>query len=306
MSEPAWSGAGAAVNAAKPKFPAPLLILAAAFLWGLLGILGKWAQGAGVQPLEVAFWRAVLAGGLYALHAAVTRSAIPRGRDFWVTAGFGILGVSVFYGSYQLAVRSGGASLASVLLYTAPAFVALMGWAFLREKLGVRELLAVAGTLLGIGLISLGGGQGVNVTGAALSWGLVAGFTYSLYYLYGKAFFHRYAPHALLAVALPIGALFLLPFVEFTPKTAPAWGSLSAIAVFSTYLAYLAYSAGLRYLPATRASVIASLEPVVATALAALIFAERPAVLALLGAALVIGAALTLSVDKREEHPPVE
>lgn len=283
-----------------------LLILTAAVLWGLLGILGKQAQAAGVSPLEVAFWRAALAGGLYALHAAVIRAPLPRGRDLWITAAFGIAGVSVFYGTYQLAVRAGGASLASVLLYTAPAFVALMGWAFLRERLGLRELAAVGGTLAGIALISFGGGQGVTVGPAALGFGLAAGFTYSLYYVYGKAFFHRYAPPALLAVALPVGALGLLPLVEFAPKTAPAWGSLLALSFFSTYLAYLAYSAGLRHLNATRASVIASLEPVVAAALAALLYAERLSALALLGAALVIGAALLLSVEKKETHPPVE
>ena len=283
-----------------------LLILTAAVLWGLLGILGKQAQAAGVSPLEVAFWRAAMAGGLYALHTAVIRAPLPRGRDLWITAAFGIAGVSVFYGTYQLAVRAGGASLASVLLYTAPAFVALMGWAFLRERLGLRELAAVAGTLAGIALISFGGGQGVTVGPAALGFGLAAGFTYSLYYVYGKAFFHRYAPPALLAVALPVGALGLLPLVEFAPKTAPAWGSLLALSFFSTYLAYLAYSAGLRHLNATRASVIASLEPVVAAALAALLYAERLSALALLGAALVIGAALLLSVEKKETHPPVE
>lgn len=291
-----------------PPIPAPLLILAAAVLWGLLGILGKQAQAAGLDPLEVAFWRAALAGGLYAAHAAVTRARLPRGRDLLITAAFGVAGVSIFYGSYQLAVRAGGASLASVLLYTAPAFVAVMGWAFLRERLSRRELLAVAGTLGGIALISLGGGQGVTVTPAALAWGLTAGFTYSLYYLYGKAFFTRYAPPALLAVALPVGAVVLLPFVTFTEKTPGAWGSLGAIAVFSTYLAYLAYSWGLRHLPATRASVIASLEPVVAATLAALLFGERLSALALLGAGLVIGAALLLSVgpSDTERHPPTE
>ncbi|UBV41580.1 DMT family transporter [Deinococcus taeanensis] len=291
-----------------PRVPAPLLILAAAVLWGLLGILGKQAQAGGLHPLEVAFWRATLAGGLYAVHALLTRSALPRGRDLLITAAFGLSGVSLFYGSYQLAVQAGGASLASVLLYTAPAFVALMGWAFLREHLGLREVLAVAGTLGGIALISLGGGQGVTVTAPALAWGLTAGLTYSLYYLYGKAFFHRYDPAALLAVALPVGAVALLPFVPFTAKTPAVWGSLGGIAVFSTYLAYLAYSAGLRRLNATRASVIASLEPVVAATLAALLFGERLSALALTGAALVIGAALLLSLgpSDTERHPPAE
>lgn len=286
---------------------APLLILTAAVLWGLLGILGKQAQAAGVGPLEVAFWRAVLGGGLFALHALLTRAALPRGRDLLVTAAFGVVGVSVFYGAYQLAVRSGGASLASVLLYTAPAFVALLGWLFLRDRLGRRELLAVGGTLAGIALISFGGGEGVQASGAALAWGLLSGFTYSLYYLYGKAFFDRYSPSALFAVALPVGALGLLPFLSFTPKTGGAWLSLGGLALLCTYLAYLAYSAGLRHLPATRASVIASLEPVVAAGLAALVFGERLSPLALLGAALVIGAALTLSVQKPQEaHPVIE
>ena len=279
------------------RVPAPVLILLAAVLWGLLGILGKQAQAAGVSPLEVAFWRAALGGALVAAHAAVTRAPLPRGADLGWTVAFGVVGVSVFYGAYQLAVQAGGASLASVLLYTAPAFVALLGWAFLREKLGWREALAVLGTLAGIALISLGGGQGVTVSGPALAFGLAAGFTYSLYYLYGKAFFGRYAPASLYAVALPVGALGLLPLVGFSAKTPGAWGSLVGMAVFSTYLAYLAYSAGLQRLSATRASVIASLEPVVAALLAALLFGERLAPLALLGAALVIGAALALSLQ---------
>lgn len=291
----------------RPSVPPALLILTAAVLWGLLGILGKQAQQTGVGPLEVAFWRAILAGGLFALHALLTRAAFPKGRDLWITALFGVVGVSLFYGAYQLAVRAGGASLASVLLYTSPAFVALMGWAFLKERLGPRELLAVGGTLGGVALISLGGGQGVTVTPLALLWGLVSGFTYSLYYLYGKGFFGRYSPAALFAVALPVGALGLLPFVQFVPKTGGAWLSLSGLALLCTYLAYLAYSAGLRFLPATRASVIASLEPVVAALLAAWLFGERLSALALAGAALVVGAALLLgTAGESETHPVAE
>ena len=275
---------------------ATLLVLCAAFLWGLLGIFGKYALTQGLSPLEIAFWRAALGGGLYLLHAHVTRAAFPRGRDAVVTALFGLSGVSVFYASYQLAVRSGGASLAAVLLYTAPAFVALMGWLLLRERLGLRELSAVALTLGGVALISLGGGQGLHPSAAALAWGLTAGFTYSLYYLYGKLYFSRYSSVALYGLALPVGAAGLVPLTHFVHKSPAAWGLLALIAVFSTYLAYLAYSAGLRGLPATRASVIASLEPVVASLLAALLFGEHLSALALLGAGLVLGAALLLSV----------
>lgn len=39
---------------------------------------------------------------------------------------FSVTGVTLFYGSYQMAIRTGGAAVASVLLYTAPAWGALL------------------------------------------------------------------------------------------------------------------------------------------------------------------------------------
>jgi len=107
--------------------------------------------------------------------------------------------------------------------------------------------------------------------------------------------FDRYAPAAVYAIAMPVGALGLLPFVSFGEQTQRAWLLLVAMAVASTYLAYLAYAAGLKRLPATRASVIASVEPLVATGLAAVWFDERLGTMAWFGAALVVGAALALS-----------
>jgi len=282
-----------------------LWILTAATLWGCLGILGKSAQNAGISALEVAFWRACLGGMLYLIHSALIRAQLPRGRDLLVTALFGVLGVSVFYSSYQLAVRSGGASLASVLLYTAPALVALGSSVFFREKLGIKGGLLVGLTVLGVALISLGGGKGVLVGPASLGWGLLSAATYALYYFYGKIYFDKYAIPALYAVALPIGALGLLPFVSFGHKSLEAWTSISLMASASTYLAYLAYSAGLRRLAATKASVTASLEPVVAAALAALFFGEQFSSLAIVGGLLVLGAVVTtsLSGEKPAESP---
>ncbi len=280
------------------RWPA-FAILAAALLWSLLGILGKWTLELGVAPLEIAFWRALGAGALFAAHAAVTRARLPRGRDLAGTALFGLAGVSVFYGAYQLAIDAGGASLASVLLYTAPAFVALAAGPLLHERLGARERAGVVATVAGVGLVSLGGGAGVHASAAAVGAGLTAGATYALYYVWGKRAFARHAPAALYAIAMPVGAVGLAPFVSLGARPAQAWALLAAMAVLSTYLAYLVYAAGLRHLAATRASVIASIEPVVAATLAALVFGERLAPLAYLGAALVVGSAVVLATRGR-------
>ncbi|RTH25722.1 EamA family transporter, partial [Thermus scotoductus] len=138
------------------------------------------------------------------------------------------------------------------------------------------------------GLMGVGGGSGVRVLSLALFFGLLSGFTYALYYIFGKLYLPRYATPTLFLYALPVGALGLLPWVEFAPLSLRAMEALLFLGVFSTYGAYLAYYAGLKRLPATRASVVATLEPVVANLFAFLLFREVLSLWAYLGAGLVL------------------
>ena len=90
----------------------------------------------------------------------------------------------------------------------------------------------------------------------------------------------------------------MLPFVDFVPKNMTAWAALIALATISTYLANFCYYQGLKYLEACRASIVATLEPVVATAAAFVILGESLSVLGYLGAALIITAVIITIVSK--------
>lgn len=251
-------------------------------------MLSKALLSDGVPPLEIAFWRALFGSCLFFVHALINRERAPRGRDLAITAAFGLAGVSLLYGSYQLAIASGGASVAAVLLYTAPAFVAFLSRAWLGEKLNPRVLLAVALTITGVALVCAGSGTGVHIGKDSVAWGLTAGFTYALYYLFGKTVMARHPAAPTLAIALWIGAVGLLPFVRFGEKCTRHWLLLAVIVFAATYLPLVAYSAGLRRLSATRASVIASVEPVVAAVLAAVCYGEVLSPLATAGGTLVL------------------
>ncbi len=269
-----------------------LYLLLAALLWGLIGPVSRLAFQGGLAPLEVAFYRALLAWGFFGFHALWLGAYRVRVQDLPALLLFGLVGVALFYGAYQLAVAYGGAALASVLLYTAPAWVALLSALVLRETLGAREVGAVLLTLLGVGLMGLSGGTAVQVGGLALLFGLLSGFTYALYYIFGKIYLPRYATPTLFLYALPVGALVLWPWAQPRWPGLAAWPGLLFLGVFSTYGAYLAYYAGLKRLPATRASIVATLEPVVANLFAFLLFGEVLTPLGYLGAVLVLGAVL--------------
>ncbi len=268
-------------------------MLVAGILWGVLGVFAEGVLSSGVGPLEISFWRAALAGGAFLTHAAVRgRLRLARTSDLGAFVLFALVGVAVFYASLNLAIAAGGVSLAWILLYSAPAFVAVLAALLLRERLTPGKSLLVILATLGVVLVARGGGHGIDVNGRSVGWGLTAGASYASYYIFGKWVLRRYAPVTIFAVVLPIGALGLLPLVHFHAKSAHTWLLLSALALISTYLAYLAYYSGLRHVEASRAVLVATVEPLVATSLAAWLFGERFGLMGLAGAALVLASAV--------------
>lgn len=271
------------------------LIAGAAALWALIGIFSGRLLAAGISSTEIAFWRATLGGALFIIHAVVTKSFLTIAkRDILTFVLFGIIGVTLFYTSLNLAIEHGGVSLAFILLYSAPAFVAVLAAVFLKERFTRQKALLVAVSISGVTLVSLSGGEGMTISATAILWGLTAGLTYSSYYIFGKALLERYEIGTIYSFIMPIGAIGLVPFTQFEIFSAPAivWIDVALLGVLSTYVAYLIYYRGLRHVEASRAVLVATIEPVLAAVLAAFLFGERLGPLGIVGAILVVSASV--------------
>ena len=272
-------------------------IVAAAVLWGMIGPFSRLAFQEGIAPMEVAFWRALLAWILFGGHAIIRREVRLYPKDIPYILVFGVCGVSLFYFTYQMAVKQGGAALAAVLLYTAPAWVIILSRIFLKESITPTKILALVLTLIGISAISMGqdAGQCSNpISVSAIVFGLTSGFCYSLYYIFGKYFTGRYSSYNLFLYVLPIGALGLLPWVTFTPKTPTSWLALMLLVIISTYGANSCYYLGLKYLDAGRASITATIEPVVAAVVAYFWWNEVITVQSYMGGAVILCAVILM------------
>ena len=277
-----------------------ICILTAALLWGCIGPVAKIAFTHGLTPLEVAFWRAVIGWLFFTLHALAIKKIGLHGTDIPVIFIFALLCVTAFYGSYQLAVNLGGAARASALLYTAPAWVAVMAAYFLKEKLGRRALAGILSCMAGVALISLSGQHlgDQEFSWAGIIFGLLAGLTYALYFIFGKKLFARYHPATIFSWILILGAIGLIPFTEFSLPSLISWLPLLFLGFLSTYCAYFIYARGLVRLKASSAAVIATLEPVVAAFLAYLFWNENLGLWGYFGAALIIGGVLIQAAGK--------
>lgn len=278
-----------------------IFIISAAVCWGFIGIFSSLAFAEGLGPMEVAFWRAIITWVFFGSQAIMRKETHLVKKDVPLLAVFGILGISLFYISYQYAVKTGGAAFASVLLYTAPAWVVVCSFFIYKEKLTAYKSVAVLLVIGGVFLISTSGGNSnstISLGFVAILSGLMSGFCYSLYYTIGKYFSSRYSSANLFLYVLPIGALGILPFVEFSHKTPLAWGSLIAVSLVSTFVANHCYYRGLKYLEAGKASIVATIEPVVAAVAAYIILGEYFTPLGYIGSALIITAVI-LTIYKK-------
>jgi len=268
-------------------------VFAAAVLWALLGVFSKRLLSAGVPATEVAFWRAALATPLFIVHAALLGRLRVAWRDLLPFAAFALVGVTLFYAALNLAIEAGGVGTAFVLLYTAPAFVAVLAAMFLGERLERLKVALVLMAMLGVMLVTRS--EELQVGVSALVWGLTAGLSYASYYLFGKWALRRYSPVTIFAYVMPIGAVGLLPLVDFAVlrvSTAAVWLDLALMGILSTYLAYFIYYTGLRSVPASRAVLVATIEPLLAAILAAMLFGERFGASGIIGGSLILLAAL--------------
>ena len=276
-----------------------VLIALAAMLWATLGPVARYSLARGVDPLELSFWRALIAGGLFGVHALAIGRVRVAARDLPAMVGFALVGVTLFFGAYFEAVRLGGAALAAVLLYTAPVWVVLASAALLRERITRRKAIAVALTLGGVALVALASDPSVRLSGGAVAWGLIAGLAYAGYYLFGKTYFQRYPAPTVFLYAMPLGALALAPLVRWSTLTPADWLVIFWLAVPPTYLAYLVYSIGLRRVEAGRAATVATLEPVVAALLAWALWGEALGAWGYAGAALVLAGVVLTTRERR-------
>ena len=199
-----------------------------------------------------------------------------------------------------------GAGLATVLANVQVVLVPLIAWAVLAERPGRRVLAALPLALLGVLLIS-----GVLERGAfgrdparGAAFGLGAGIAYAGFLLLlrrGGADLRRPAGPLCDATATATVLCVLAGVVVGDGDLAPDWpgaGWLITLALTSQVLGWLLITVSLPRLPAALTSLLLTVQPVGSVALAALIFAESPSSLQLLGVTIVLAGLLTATASR--------
>lgn len=286
------------------KGKAYLLVLTAAFLWGTIGFFVRFLTAAGLSEAQLIAFRSWISAGIMLSWLLIRdrRELRIRLRDLWMFVGTGVISFVLFNYCYFVALQLTSLSAAAILLYTSPIFVALLSTWLFRERFTVRTALALVMAFGGCVLVS---GFSGEASSAGFVPGLLSGFFYALYSIFGKYALRRYSSATVTAYTFVFASAGITPFADLPTLSAVQWTSatLTTLLVFSAAsgaIAYLLYTKGLDGLPATDAAVAAILEPVVASLTGILVFHEVLRLVSLAGIALVIGAILVLSLPGSE------
>jgi drug/metabolite transporter (DMT)-like permease len=232
---------------------------------------------------------------------------IPR-TELPAFALLGLIAVTIFYPALFYTYAWTSVAVGTVLLYLAPALVALGAALFLGEPLTRRKGLALASTFVGCALV-VQIYEPANVRGsvAGIGMGVVAAASYGTYSVLGKGLLARHAMSTVLAAYLLCGTLLLIAAkLMLAPGSWPAPGEAITIGLVTGALATLAlitlYTYGLRRLPASEAIILLTFEPVVAFILAAVVLGETLAAGQWLGTIIVLTGVVLLTVPA---HAPL-
>lgn len=241
----------------------------------VLSIVGRVASNSGIHGLLAhgRWWALIVSGTMLAIH--------------WAT--------------FFISVKVGGIAVATLGFASFPAFITMIEWGVLRERVTRAEWVRLICVTFGLILVtpsfdfSDAGTEG-------LLWGLFSGAGFGVlavlnrrYLSHIDAFYVAGLQNSVVFLLLSPWALPMLPAVSLA-----SWGWILVLGVACTGLAHLLFVASLRVLHARTAGLVVALEPVYAIVFAWILFAQIPTMRTIVGGLIMIAAILSASLAVRK------
>ena len=286
-----------AVKSKKANYLAMACILLAGSLWGCIGIFNRGIIDLGVSASSIVMIRNFGALVLLAvLFLVMDRNIFKiRLRHLPYFFGTGCISVLVFSTCYFYSQTVSSLAVCAILLYTAPTFVVIMSTIIFKDRFTKKKLAALIIAFSGCTFaIGIWGGEGLTLSVKGLLLGLGSGFFYALYSIFGRFALQHYQPFTVTFYTFlfsGIGSLFMVRGEDLkTVASTPAGIGLSlGLMVLCSVLPYIFYTKGLNDLgDSGKASILASIEPVVASIVGIIAFGEPMTIGVILGLGCIL------------------
>jgi drug/metabolite transporter (DMT)-like permease len=293
----------------KPLTPSPgspvKLILAMAFVVGCWGYspTGIHIGLQAYEPGHLALLRFLLASAFMAVVAVFRGISLPNRRDLPLLFALGFFGVSLHHVALNFGQQSISAGASSVMAQSTPLFSTLLARFVFKDRVSAWRWGCVFLGLIGV-VIVVAGDHGLGSIDAHGLLIVLAAVSWSFYFALQKHHSRRYDGLTLVCYTVWFGTLLLLVYLPGLASqviTAPVEVQLVVIGlgIFPSALAYLAWAYVLTHVDLSRATMTLYLIPPTAMAIASFALGERPTLMIVGGALVVLVSVLALNLERR-------
>lgn len=286
-----------------------IITITGAACWGLIGLFIAPLYARGFTAWDVVAIRGIFSFVfLFIIMAVFYRDQLhTRLKDHIFFAGAGIISIAFFNFFYFEVFSKSSLSLAVTLLYTGPLFVTILSRIFFKESLTIRKgialVLAITGCGFVVGLLPFGQG---SIPMNIFFMGILSGLCYALFSIFSKPVTKRYSALTITTYTFLYTSIFMLLTSDIVGKLdrftyVDVWISALLLALVATVAGYIFYTSGLKHLEASKASILATMEPIIAVLTGVLFLGERLHGWQVLGIGLVLYSAILVAARRSKD-----
>lgn len=284
-----------------------IYVILGAVCWGFIGLFTRQLNAAAVPMGNIVFVRNF--GSILLLSVIFFIKDRHIFKIQWkhlpLFIGSGVLSVLCLAWCYFTCQQLVSLAVAGILLYLAPTFVVLMSAILWKEPLTKRKVLALLLALVGCALVSgiAGGDLSISLKGFLL--GVASGFCYATYTIFAHYTLRYYSAYTVTFWTFVVSGIGSLTFLN-VPSIVASFSesktilAMAGLVVVATVLPYLFYTKGLEGVESGRASIIASVEPVVGALIGVIVFHEQLTFWIVLGIVCVLAGVVILAKEKTD------
>ena len=294
--------------------PAGISIVLAGIMWGSMGLFVRGLNADGLESLDIVEIRVLVSSIIMGLFLVFYDRSLFRIKlkDIWCFIGTGVFSLTFFNLCYFKTILMTSMSVAAILLYTAPIIVVLLSTIFFKEKITGLKILAMILTFIGCFFVTgivesllTGGMSAMNLSFKGILIGLGSGLGYALYSIFSRFALEKgyksvtisfYTFFFSLLATLVIRQPAEIVSTIIAGETMRDLLLCVGIGLVTTVFPYLLYTYGLTKIENGKASIMASVEPVVASLFGIVFFHESLTPGGIIGVVLVLAAIVLLNI----------
>ncbi|RHQ98366.1 MULTISPECIES: DMT family transporter [Peptostreptococcales] len=291
-----------------------VFIAMAGILWSTLGLFGNMLMERGLSSEQVAFTRLFIGFIVLSLYSLIRRPEVLKInlKCLLYCGAIGIICQGLFNKCYFKAVEVTGVSIAAVLLYTSPLFLAVFSKIVYKEKMTRAKIISLILCCIGAIMAVTGGVldlKGINTYGIIM--GIMAAITYALMPIISKNALKEFSSETILIYGFLFGAIFMIP----SAKPVEMIGFVTdmnvlpymiLLGVFPAAMAYIFYAEGIaRGCELSIVGVVASVELIAASIIGWTVVGEVFTIGKAIGVAIMFVSAFTAVAGNKEVETEV-